>query len=75
VRAPEEPARTTRPEVRSLTVADERIVSAPETFKPPLKSTAPVTVRAPPTLTSVNVPMPTFNASISAVPSINRFLH
>jgi uncharacterized protein (UPF0147 family) len=36
--APEVPASTTRPEVRSETVAEERIDSPPEMFAPPLPS-------------------------------------
>ena len=37
-RAPEEPAITTRLSVRSLTVAEERVVSPPEISAPPLPS-------------------------------------
>ena len=56
--APEVPARTTRPEVRSLTVADDMVVSPPEMSAPPSTSRAPPTVAPAPTLrvvASVNV--------------------
>jgi hypothetical protein len=43
-RAPEVPARTTLPAVKSLTVADDRVVSPPEISAPPFASIAPVKV-------------------------------
>ena len=52
-RAPEVPAITTLLSVRSLTVAEERTVSAPEILAPPLPSMAPVTVR--PALTTASL--------------------
>ena len=48
--APEVPARTTLPDVRSLTVADDRVVSPPEMSAPPLASIAPVKVDTPVTV-------------------------
>jgi hypothetical protein len=39
-RAPEVPARTTLPAVKSLTVADDRVVSPPEISAPPFASIA-----------------------------------
>ena len=51
-RAPDVPAITTRLLVRSLMVAEERVVSPPETSRPPFRSVAPVTVKAEPTLAS-----------------------
>ena len=52
--APDEPAITTRLFVRSLTVAEDRTVSAPEIFAPPLPSIAPVTVSPAPTVAVVD---------------------
>ena len=49
-RAPEVPARTTRPAVRSLTVADDKVVSPPEMSAPPSTLRAPVIVAPAPTL-------------------------
>ena len=48
-KAPEVPARTTLPDVKSLTVADENTLSPPETSIPPLASINPVKVDIPPT--------------------------
>ena len=52
--APDEPAITTRLFVRSLTVAEDRTVSAPEIFAPPLPSIVPVTVSPAPTVAVVD---------------------
>ncbi len=46
-RAPEVPARTTLPAVKSETVADDSVVSPPEISAPPLASIAPVNVDIP----------------------------
>jgi len=63
-REPEVPARTTLPEVRSDTVAEERTVSPPEISAPPFASIAPVKVERPVTLIFVVATLTAF-----------RFLH